>query len=113
MSQHTPGPWFVHDFSEAPGFANPSPADVTVSCDHPATITVASMDRAMTATLGEARANAHLIAAAPELLTALKWFIDDIDGTRTRMLDFKRNVELARAAIAKAEGADTTSSVSE
>jgi hypothetical protein len=60
----------------------------------------------------EARANALLMAAAPELLAALKWFIDDIDGTHTAMVDFDRNVELARAAIAKAEGRDTTSSVS-
>jgi hypothetical protein len=45
-----------------------------------------------------------VLAAAPELLAALKWFIDDIDGTHTVMLDFDRNVERARAALRKAEG---------
>jgi hypothetical protein len=52
----------------------------------------------------EGRANAYLFGAAPELLGALKWFIDDIDGTHTVMIDFDANVARARAAIAKAEG---------
>ena len=30
---------------------------------------------------------------------ALRWFINDIDGTHTVMLDFDANVELARAAL--------------
>lgn len=42
--------------------------------------------------------------AAPDLLEALKWFIDDIDGTHTVMVEFDANVERARVAIAKAEG---------
>lgn len=53
----TEGPWFIHDFSEIGGA-------VTVSCDHPATITVATMHRAMTAELAEQQANAAYIAAA-------------------------------------------------
>ena len=52
----------------------------------------------------EMEANAHMIAAAPDLLAALKWFIDDIDGTHTVMVEFDENVERARAAIAKALG---------
>ncbi len=51
-----------------------------------------------------AEANAHLIASAPELFEALKWFIDDISGTHTVMLDFDANVVRARAALAKAAG---------
>lgn len=47
---------------------------------------------------------ASVISAAPDLLTALKWFIDDIDGFHTVMVDFDKNVDRARAAIAKAEG---------
>jgi len=50
-----------------------------------------------------AEADARLIAAAPDLLAALRWFIDDIDGLHTPMVGFDRNVEDARAAIAKAE----------
>ena len=42
--------------------------------------------------------------AAPELYAALKWFIDDIDGTHTVMLEFDANVERSRKALAKARG---------
>jgi len=52
----------------------------------------------------ERAASARLIAAAPEMLAALSWFINDIDGTHTVLGDFGRNVERARAAIAKAKG---------
>lgn len=52
----------------------------------------------------EMKANACLIAAAPELLEALKWFIDDLTATQASMIEFDQNVERARAAIAKAEG---------
>lgn len=67
MSERSPTPWFVHDFTEVPDFTDPLPVDVTISCDHPATITVASMDRGMTATLEEARANAAFIVHAVNL----------------------------------------------
>ena len=59
----TEGPWFLHDFADPAVSADPSPEDVTISCDHPATITVALMGRALTATLDEARANAAYIVA--------------------------------------------------
>jgi len=49
-------------------------------------------------------ANADLIAAAHDLYAALTWFIDDIDGTHTVMLEFDANVERARAALSKARG---------
>lgn len=42
--------------------------------------------------------------AVPELLAALKWFIDDLTSPHTVMLDFDANVIRARAAIAKFEG---------
>jgi hypothetical protein len=55
------------------------------------------------------KANAEFIIRAAnchdELLAALKWFIDDIDGTHTVMLDFDANVKRARAALAKAQPA--------
>jgi hypothetical protein len=66
MSEHTSGPWFVHDF------------DVTVSCDHPAAITICTMGHALTGTLEEANANVRLIAAAPEMYAEIvaiaRWF---------------------------------------
>jgi hypothetical protein len=124
MTQHTPGPWFVHDFSAVPGFTNPTPGDVTVSCDHPATIAVASMDRALTATIDEARANARLIAAAPELLKQIKGLLGfanfvinelDIDTESTEVILKANGEDVAKvplsfvlnnskAAIAAAEG---------
>lgn len=51
--------------------------------------------------------NAALIVRAvnshADLLAALKWFVDDISGTHTRMIDFDANVARARAAIKKAD----------
>lgn len=58
----TDGPLFVHDFADPAVSSNPSPGDVTLSCDHPATLTVAVMGNGMTATLEEARANARKLA---------------------------------------------------
>ncbi|TXN40512.1 hypothetical protein [Methylobacterium sp. WL7] len=95
MAQHTPGPWRV--------FTTP---------DNTKIIGIGDRDGEGIADCGfgvwrggseEARANALLMAAAPDLLVALKWFIDDIDGTHTVMVDFDRNVERARKALARAE----------
>lgn len=55
-------------------------------------------------TFSQARANAHMFAASKRLYEALKWFIDDIDGTHTVMVDFDANVEAARKALAAARG---------
>ncbi len=74
IDKSTPRPWFLHDFTGA--FEAPTPGDVTISCDHPATITVASMGRALTGTLEEARANAalifHAVTARDALVAALR-----------------------------------------
>lgn len=55
----------------------------------------------------EAVANAHLIAAAPELLAALQDLIEDITHEDHRPKDWSVQavVRQARAAIAKATGA--------
>lgn len=37
---------------------------------------------------------------------ALRWFIDDIDGTRTVMIEFDANVERARAALTALESSN-------
>jgi hypothetical protein len=58
----------------------------------------------------ECEANAHLLAAAPELLDALKNLIPlaeyapDELGTAKEAAEAKNQIELARVAIAKAEG---------
>jgi len=102
MAAFTRGPWFVHDFTDPAIASIPRPADVTVSCDHPATITVAFMGNAMTATLEEARANARLIAAAPELLTALKELVEAVYEHGTFVPDGP--VDQANRIIFRAEG---------
>jgi hypothetical protein len=68
----TEGPWFVHDFSGIEG-------EVTVSCDHPATLTVAYMGSALTGTLEEKRANAKAISAVPQLLKACEMLVHATD----------------------------------
>jgi len=56
----------------------------------------------------ETKANARLIAAAPEMLEALKAFLayDEQDGESDveMMLAYGKARDMARAAIAKAEG---------
>ena len=85
-AKHTPGPWRVE------------------GCDLIGNSTFLAMLYWHTGRDTENKADAALISAAPDLLAALKWFIDDIDGTLTNMVEFDGNVERARAAIAKAEG---------
>jgi len=41
----------------------------------------------------------QLLAERDALREALKWFIDDIDGTHTVMVEFDINVKRARAAL--------------
>lgn len=77
----TPGPFFVHDFTDLGG-------TVDVSCDHPASITVASMGDALTGTHAEKVANATLFAAVHDLFAACEmveeWWLregkDEVSG---------------------------------
>jgi len=98
-AQHTPGPWVL----EGHWSIDDKPMGGWISTKTPMPLFE------LGPVLGapeEMQANARLIAAAPDLLQALKWFIDDIDGTHTVMVDFDANVDAARAAIAKALGSD-------
>ena len=56
-----------------------------------------------TTPLVEKEANARLIAAAPELLAALEWLVDDWERVTGRTLPDDHE---AKAAIAKARGTD-------
>jgi hypothetical protein len=87
MSKHTPGPWgctytsnHAHDYR----LSHPNGA--------PLPINAPSNDRS------EQRANAALIAAAPDLLEALEWISENHYAHHDIM------VEVARAAIAAARG---------
>ncbi len=94
-AQHTPGPWEWH-----------TPA--TTSARHPAYVTSGNRYIAAlyhTDNQGQTHPNARLIAAAPELLEALK----DLEAGYERLKDQGYPVsdcqKKARAAIAKATGA--------
>lgn len=65
----TQGLLFIHDFRGASD--KPSVHDITISCDHPATITVAYMGNALTATPEEALANAKKFVALHNSAPAL------------------------------------------
>lgn len=98
MTEHTPGPWAVSS--------------------HHGRLTVATHDGSMiiadcrVASDDEFQANARLIAAAPEMLAALRYAVDVIEeaaGGRESQLSSDEQAALAqaRAAIAKANGAET------
>ena len=87
-AKHTPGPWFVQDIPTAsiyisPAGGRPSVALALTKVNVPA---------------GETMANARLIAAAPDLLEALRYLLDN-DGDCSA-----DGIATCRAAIAKATG---------
>lgn len=100
---HTPGPWIITE-----QFLG----DESGMVDKPAT--VGSLDNLTTVAevcggigWAEQNANARLIAAAPDLLTALKGLLDEFWANGDR---FSATViDAAREAIAKAEGGDANS----
>lgn len=86
MSNYTPGPWVVQETNFA------QQKNVYAQTDKPPIATVYG-------STGENEANARLIAAAPDLLAALKECITAVDVTMYGMA-----IHNARAAIAKATG---------
>lgn len=97
MASHTPGPWAVHPVrAQVDAFATGVPEPI---CQFLWPTTVRSE--------AETEANAHLIAAAPELLAGLKIATDcacanlcsHLGGTTYHSAECER----IRAAIAKAE----------
>lgn len=96
--KHTPGPWMVHD-----NIGRKSEIGVVADA---APCIIATMGNAK-AWPKEARANAHLIAAAPELLAACKASSDMLDLARPASGPSLIQKKL-RAAIAAAEGDDNS-----
>ena len=102
MSAHTPGPWTVR----GQGFVVGGEGDA-LNADYVALtlITAPSVPSNHQPDAEEARANAHLMAAAPELFAALKLLLTTHDAS---CVDAEAcqigGIDLARAAIAKAEG---------
>lgn len=88
MSKHTPGPWFVRTIDESIGSVDSENGVMVAQAQQ-----VSSKDQLSGSV--ERKANARLIAAAPELLFALQSALPDLKG-----------LALARAqdAINKATG---------
>lgn len=96
---HTPGPWEVESPMDGELWIVEAGKQayewrVIAGCPFP--------DERSDIPRKQVEANARLFSAAPDLLIALSWFINDIDGTHTVMVDFDANVTRARAAIEKA-----------
>lgn len=98
MSTHTPGPWYLmptagHDMHGQSAIAQEATGN---------TVAVAY----------DGKADARLLAAAPELLEALRWFADELPSIiRTNCplgvpMSVLKAHDIARAAIAKAEGGE-------
>lgn len=101
MSQHTPGPWNLH-----PKFGKPV-VGIDVQDGGPL---IPIAEEVQGYDMQQARANARLIAAAPDLLDALlaeqEWRAREADGEIDPEWNYERMVgDKRRAAIAKAEGA--------
>ena len=98
MSQHTPGPWHAEWV--------PWGQEQDLKVVAPGAHVLLTMNRTGYL-LSEAvmEANARLIAAAPEMLEALKWLINaDDEGEIEQGQYAKRGLALARALLARIEG---------
>ena len=109
-TKHTPGPWEA-DYGCTVGHIK----SVWPGHEHGMTPTVARYDMCAPSILGadEPQFNAHLIAAAPELLAALERLLQANEADYEHLPDatvrvsFETNsmaIKQARAAIAKAKG---------
>lgn len=90
MSEHTPGPWKTRETEEHWGRINvhiEGPDDLELAC-------------AYQRTSSENKANARLIASAPEMLAALEELLD-IEGPQPGTAAW---ADKTRALIAKAKG---------
>jgi hypothetical protein len=107
MSKHTPSPWKI-DLKSRNSLGV---AQKIIFVEHPHLknhqVPVAYVFGGNTKSIEEAEANAQLMIAAPELLEALKAFINICDNGNPIELvnEIGALIEPARQAIAKAEGA--------
>ena len=90
MNKHTPGPW--HWLGGAIGIAWEGQGGEAHQL-----FTIANLEPPSSDNLEEWKANARLLAAAPELLTALVALLDELDPDQF-------HYEAERAVIAKATG---------
>jgi hypothetical protein len=107
-TQHTPGPWAVLDDDGYVGVPfipiqtdKPAGAPWTLICEVRGNGNDNDPDLGLN---DEDRANARLIAAAPDLLTALKLALPILEGANAKCTGETAFIRRVRAAIAKAEG---------
>lgn len=93
MSAHTPGPWVVWE-GHAEVFAGPAKSNTPGMIRGTRGIVANCESDDFGENEDEQEANARLIAAAPDLLEALRCLLSGVPGAEVT----------ARAAIAKAEG---------
>lgn len=110
MSEHTPGPWEAVEFTEHTGEQTMRIVDVD---GYGIPRGEGPIGETYSRTLGipdeTAKANAHLIAAAPELLKALAKCLDMLDEIHMQHPEMKWSESIqatvaGRAAIRKAKG---------
>lgn len=95
---HTPGPWIV-------GSDKTSVLQVTLDAENPFQCVVNTTSGYNAMSLEEAKANARLIAGAPNLLAALKAIVSSLlDADEEGLIDHAPEIMAAKSAIAKAEG---------
>lgn len=109
MNKHTPGPWFATDRGSNLTIATKPDklGGLWKSCAH--TFIYVETNPYIDVGITAARANANLVIAAPEMLSALKlwheWF-DERDGSRyvNTLGEFQGLLAASRIARAKATG---------
>lgn len=101
MSSHTPGPWCAR--LKQTSFGNSGAWIIERDTDADVRTMVCEMPHSATSNPARPVADAHLIAAAPDMLEALKQIAADTHGTVDDP-DASRINRIARAALAKAEG---------
>lgn len=118
MSKHTPGPWLHSGPQSSVSFTDVQFADGTRMGRMATSVVHHSKPGYPMVRVGaisddpaEVVANARLIAAAPDLLEALKHLSDVYESIWVKMSDGEMAIvrgawECAEAAIAKAEGGD-------
>ena len=101
--KHTPGPWFAgKDCSEYASEVAKSEWVISSDDDHRFSLATLVMD--IPDLRAAAEANASLIAASPDMLSALKLVVKTVASPNGSDSDFEDQVF---AAIAKAEGEST------
>ena len=101
MSNHTPGPWTVDTSGNVPGWHEDGRECLSIVSYFP-TIAVVNNNKEEF----NGRANALLIAAAPDLLEACRGLLDAIHDSMTHESQnhHREQIDAARAAVEKAEG---------